>query len=130
MRIHLKACLVGLLPILFATPGHSEEDAGWELRNGCVPNRHIKRVKFDSTDSGIVELTGGKKLRLTLRTGCSGIRTEGYVHKPVNHQFCEGDILRVLNYGNVCVVDRLEPLLELDDGMPSETRLQAEVPRK
>ncbi|MGD9663319.1 MAG: hypothetical protein AB7U63_18890 [Porticoccaceae bacterium] len=82
------------------------------IRNGCVSNISIRRVTFDSRTSGVIELTGDRKVKITLRNPCSGIRTEGYVHKPINNNFCEGDILRVLNFGNSCVVDKLEPYIE------------------
>ncbi|MCK9505592.1 MAG: hypothetical protein M0Q95_15595 [Porticoccaceae bacterium] len=82
------------------------------IRNGCVANINIRRVTFDSRTTGVIELTGDRKVKITLRNPCSGIRTEGYVHKPINNNFCEGDILRVLNFGNSCVVDKLEPYVE------------------
>jgi hypothetical protein len=75
---------------------------------------NIKRVHFDSRSEGVIELTGNRKLKITLKNGCTGIRTEGYVHKPINHRFCEGDILRVINYGSTCVVDKLEPLIDVE----------------
>jgi len=90
----------------------SLDPAQWGIRNGCISNMNIRRVTFDSRTTGMIELTGNRKVKITLRNPCSGIRTEGYVHKPVNNTFCEGDILRVLNFGNSCVVDRLEPYIE------------------
>jgi hypothetical protein len=108
--------VAGVMAVSFALAADDIVDySDWGLRNGCISNMNIKRVRFESRDTGVIELSGGKKLKITLRNGCSGIRTEGYVHKPINHRFCEGDILRVLNYGNSCIVEKLEPLTEEED---------------
>ena len=92
--------------------------AEWGIRNGCIPNRHIKRIHFISPTIGMAKLSSGRTIKVTLRNHCSGIRTEGYVHKPINNNFCEGDMLRVINYGHTCVVDTLEPYITLE---PSST---------
>lgn len=108
-----------------AASGSGLNPLEWGIRNGCVNNMHIKRVHFDSRTTGIMELNGKRKIKITLRNPCSGIRTEGYVHKPINNQFCEGDILRVLNNGNACVVGTLEPYVEdakpEDNGSPDSS---------
>src|SRR5690606_41969807 len=82
--------------------------------NGCIDNYLIKRVSFRDDRSGVLELSGDRKVLVTLRNRCSGIRQDGYVHKPVNNRFCEGAILRVMRSGGICVVDSLEPYVELD----------------
>lgn len=92
-----------------------EEIAHGSIRHGCIQNYLIKRVSFKDDRIGIIELSGGNKVQIALRNRCSGIRQDGYVHKPVNNRFCEGDILRVMRSGGVCVVDRLEPYVEPTD---------------
>lgn len=127
IKLSFKGLLVGGSLLLASGVNASATDevnpADWGLRNGCVSNMHIKRVHFDSRSEGIIELTGNRKLKITLKNGCTGIRTEGYVHKPINHRFCEGDILRVINYGSTCVVDKLEPYIE--DKEQGEVKEQA-----
>lgn len=91
------------------------DKAEWGIRNGCIANMNIQRVHFISNTTGLIELNGNRKVKVTLRNRCSGIRTEGYVHKPINNRFCEGDMLRVINYGHTCVVDTLEPYIVLEE---------------
>lgn len=78
------------------------------INDGCLPHTQIKRVNFSSDREGIIELADGHKVQVTLRESCPGIRDEGYVHKPSNGFFCQGDMLRVINYGNFCIVDKIE----------------------
>ncbi len=85
------------------------DEAEWGIINGCISHTRIRQVNFTSNESGIIELANGRKVQLTLRNRCSGIRNEGYVHKPVNGRFCEGDMLRVIHYGTICTVDRIRP---------------------
>lgn len=120
----MTGCSLLLVSGAHASASEEINPADWGLRNGCISNMNIKRVHFDSRSTGIIELTGNRKLKITLRNGCSGIRTEGYVHKPINHRFCEGDILRVINYGSTCVVDKLEPLIEVkpEEEKPNEEK--------
>jgi hypothetical protein len=99
-----------------AEEGDAVNTEDWGIRNGCINNMLIKRVSFDSNTSGMIELSGGRKVQVTLRNNCSGIRNEGYVHKPINHRFCEGDMLRVIRFGNICIVDKLEPVVTTADG--------------
>jgi len=87
----------------------------WEIRNGCIPSYQIKRVNFIDNSTGIIDLAGNRKVKVTLVNACSGIRLDGYVHKPVNNRFCEGDILRIMRSGGICVVDTLEPFVELEE---------------
>lgn len=82
------------------------------IRNGCINNILIDRVRFDSNTTGIIDLVGKRKVKITLKNRCPSISTQGYVHKPINNNFCEGDILRVIGYGYTCVVDTLEPYVE------------------
>jgi hypothetical protein len=95
-----------------------EESGAGSIRHGCIQNYLIKRVSFNDDRTGVIELSGGNKVQITLRNRCSGIRQDGYVHKPVNNRFCEGDILRVMRSGGVCVVDRLEPYVEPAEDRP------------
>src|SRR5690554_573878 len=76
-----------------------EESGAESIRHGCIQNYLIKRVSFNDDRTGVIELSGGNKVQITLRNRCSGIRQDGYVHKPVNNRFCEGDILRVMRSG-------------------------------
>ena len=91
----------------------AESDAP-SLQNGCVRNTQIKRVSFATNAQGLLELRGGDKVVIRFARPCAGIRNEGYVHKPTNGLFCQGDMLRVINYGTVCVVDELRPWVEQD----------------
>ena len=84
----------------------------WQVKNGCIQNYQIKRVNFIDNRTGIMELSGNRKVKVTLVNACSGIRRDGYVHRPVNNQFCEGDILRIMRSGGVCVVGTLESYVE------------------
>ena len=95
--------------ILDAAGDETVDETKWGIRNGCITHTRIKRVHFTSNEIGVIELVGGDKVVVTLRNRCSGIRNEGYVHKPVNGKFCEGDMLRVIHYGTVCTVDKIRP---------------------
>ncbi|HLS99331.1 MAG: hypothetical protein RBR91_00275 [Porticoccaceae bacterium] len=117
----LPVLMVMSAPVLAAAPPPrdatavpAEDEAPWSIRNGCIDNYLIKRVSFRDDRSGVLELSGDRKVLVTLRNRCSGIRQDGYVHKPVNNRFCEGDTLRVMRSGGICVVDSLEPYVELD----------------
>jgi len=122
----MRVKLFGFLALVLCSPlamtmesppvneGTDPDPAEWGIRNGCIPNMHIKRIHFISSTTGMAELSSGRKIKVTLRNRCSGIRTEGYVHKPINNRFCEGDMLRVINYGHACVVDTLEPYIALE----------------
>ncbi|MCK9469885.1 MAG: hypothetical protein M0Q49_10760 [Porticoccaceae bacterium] len=99
--------------------GAMEEEAPGAVRQGCIASYLIRRVSFDNDRTGILELKGKQRIRLTLRNACSGIRFNGYVHKPVNRRFCEGDILRVMGSGGFCVVDSLTPLAD-DETLEAE----------
>lgn len=90
------------------------EDGDGIIRNGCIANMGIRNVKFTSGSTGVIEVQGNHKLLLTLKRPCPGIRSEGYVHKPINNRFCEGDMLRVINYGNVCIVDTIRPYVAME----------------
>ena len=108
-----------LAAVLAAIPAYAEEPVAaadadpeaWDIRNGCISNMYIKRVNFDSNRDGVIKLTGGRLVKVTLRNNCAGIRSEGYVHRPINDRFCEGDMLRVIRLGTSCIVDKLEPLV-------------------
>ena len=100
-----------LLPI-----GSPVGDSG-PVRGGCIANRHIERVRFVSSSVAVIDYRGGHRLSLTLSAPCPGIRTEGYVHKPVNNRFCEGDLLRVINRGSICTVAAIAPLDGEDDNL-------------
>lgn len=101
-----------------ATDDEVRVPVDWQVRNGCIQNYHIKRVNFIDNKTGIMDLSGGRKVKVTLVKACSGIRQDGYVHKPVNNQFCEGDTLRIMRSGGVCVVDTLEPYVEPSKAKP------------
>jgi len=119
MRVKLFAFIVltmfGPLAVATENPDNKSDEnvefADWGIRNGCIANMHIKRIRFISSTTGLIDLSSGRSVKVTLRNHCSGIRTDGYVHKPINNRFCEGDMLRVINYGHSCVVDTLEPYI-------------------
>lgn len=134
----MKAKLVGFMALMMASTLSLAVDGSapdsqsiidkeeWGIRNGCIANMNIKRVHFISNTTGLIELSGDRKVKVTLRNRCTGIRTEGYVHKPINNRFCEGDMLRVINYGHTCVVDTLEPYITLE-GEASKKEAAAKV---
>jgi len=94
--------------------GVAKSTAMGAVRHGCIASHLIRRVSFDDDRTGTLELANRQRVRLTLKNACSGIRFNGYVHRPVNRRFCEGDTLRVMGSGGFCVVDSLEPLAHDD----------------
>jgi len=109
------------VPPAASTDDELHHAVDWQVNNGCIQNYQIKRVNFVDNSTGIMELTGNRKVKVTLVNACSGIRQDGYVHKPVNNKFCEGDVLRVMRSGGVCVVDTLEPYVEPETDNSGDT---------
>lgn len=95
--------------------GVTASTASGPVRNGCIASHRIRRVSFDDDRTGTLELAGRQQVSLTLKSSCSGIRFNGYVHRPVNRRFCEGDILRVTGSGGFCVVETLQAIERDDD---------------
>lgn len=88
----------------------------WGIRNGCVSRSRIKSIRWIDDQSAIVHMMGKKKVLLTLRKECRGIKRHGYLSKVRGNQLCERfDRFQVLEFGTLCTVASLEPYVELPD---------------
>ena len=86
------------------------------IRNGCISRSRIKSIRWIDDQSAIVRMMGKKKVLLTLRKECRGIKRHGYISKVKGNQLCERfDRMEVLKFGTLCVVESLEPYIELPD---------------
>jgi hypothetical protein len=98
--------------------------AAWNIRNGCVTLKRIKRIKFLDDQTALLSMRsrhpGKKKIILKLRRQCPGIKRSGYVHKSSGFKLCAGfDRFSVLGSGFSCRIESLEPYVSIEEPKPA-----------
>lgn len=94
--------------------------AAWNIRNGCVVLRRIKRIKFVDDQTALMSMRGKNKGRnkivLKLRRECPGIKRNGYVHRTSGLRLCAGfDRFSVMGSSFSCRVESLEPYVNIEE---------------
>tara|TARA_B110000503_G_scaffold141860_1_gene236738 strand:+ start:7008 stop:7463 length:456 start_codon:yes stop_codon:yes gene_type:complete len=92
----------------------------WNIRNGCVPLRRVRRIEFVDDQTAIITLFGKKKVVLRLQRVCPGIKRNGFLHENRGHRLCEGfDRFTVLGGSMTsCRVESLEPYITIEAAEP------------
>ena len=98
--------------------------AAWNIRNGCVTLKRIKRIKFLDDQTALLSMRSRhpdkKKIILKLRRQCPGIKRSGYVHKSSGFKLCAGfDRFSVLGSGFSCRIESLEPYVSIEEPKPA-----------
>ncbi len=92
------------------------DPAEWGIHNSCISLNRIRAVRVKSDHVVFLELYGGKKVMMTFTRPCRGLKYNGYIHSTRTKDLCaKFDSIRVIERGNVCLIDSLEPVIELDD---------------
>lgn len=85
----------------------------WGIRNGCVSRSRIRHINFIDDEKAIVDMMGKKKILLTMRRECRGIKRDGYITYVKGNQLCARfDRFQVIDSGISCAVGSLEPYIE------------------
>lgn len=88
----------------------------WGIRNNCISLNRIRLVDVKADNFAFIELTNGKKVLMTFKNSCRGLKSNGYIHSTRTNNLCAGfDSIRVANRGNVCLLESLTPIVELDN---------------
>ena len=86
---------------------------GWGIRNGCISRARIKSIHFIDDQSAIVNMMGKKKILLTMRRECRGIKREGYITRVRGNTLCaKFDRFEVIDRGLSCAIKSFEPYIE------------------
>jgi len=103
--------------------------AAWNIRNGCVTLRRIKRIKFLDDQTALMSMRSRnpdkRQIILKLRRECPGIRRNGYIHQTSGLRLCAGfDRFTVMgSSGYSCRIESLEPYINIEEPKP-ETSLE------
>ena len=94
--------------------------AAWNIRNGCVVLKRIKRIKFVDDQTALMSMRGKNKGRnkivLKLRRECPGIKRNGYVHRTSGLRLCAGfDRFSVMGSSFSCRIESLEPYVNIEE---------------
>ncbi len=85
----------------------------WGIRNGCISRSRIRHMHFVDDETAIIDIMGKKKVLLTMRRECRGIKREGYITRVRGNQLCARfDRFEVLDTGISCAIKSLEPYIE------------------
>jgi len=88
----------------------------WGIRNGCISRSRIRHMHFVDDETAIIEIMGKKKVLLTMRRECRGIKREGYITRVRGNQLCARfDRFEVLDTGMSCSIKSLEPYIEPEE---------------
>ena len=95
--------------------------AAWNIRNGCVTLKRIKRIKFLDDQTALMSMRNRnpdrKKIILKLRRECPGIKRNGYIHQTTGLRLCAGfDRFVVMgSSGYSCRIASLEPYINIEE---------------
>jgi hypothetical protein len=95
--------------------------AAWNIRNGCVTLKRIKRIKFIDDQTALMSMRNRnpdrKKIILKLRRECPGIKRNGYIHQTNGLRLCAGfDRFVVMgSSGYTCRIASLEPYVNIEE---------------
>ena len=88
----------------------------WGIRNGCISRSRIRHMHFVDDETAIIDIMGKKKVLLTMRRECRGIKREGYITRVRGNQLCARfDRFEVLDTGMSCSIKSLEPYIEPEE---------------
>lgn len=92
-------------------------EAEWGIRNGCINLRHVGNFDFRDDRHAVVTMKSGKKkILMTLRRSCQGIRHDGFVISTRTNQLCERfDSVTAMWGGAVCNIESFQPVVMLED---------------
>ena len=102
-----------LVPVLDSSDESLVLDpADWGIRNGCISRSRIKNIRFVDDQTAIIDIMGKKKILLTMRKECRGIKKHGYITQVRGNQLCARfDRFEVIDRGAICAVGSLEPFI-------------------
>ena len=88
----------------------------WGIRNGCISRSRIRHMHFVDDETAIIDIIGRKKVLLTMRRECRGIKREGFITRVRGNSLCARfDRFEVLDTGTSCAIKSLEPYIEPDE---------------
>jgi len=88
----------------------------WGIRNGCISRSRIRHMHFVDDETAIIDIMGKKKVLLTMRRECRGIKREGFISRVRGNSLCARfDRLEVLDTGMPCSIKSLEPYIEPEE---------------
>jgi hypothetical protein len=88
------------------------DPADWGIRNDCVSRSRIRNIRFVDDQTAIIDMMGKKKILLTMRKECRGIKRHGYITQVRGNQLCARfDRFEVIDRGMICAVGSLEPFI-------------------
>ena len=88
----------------------------WGIRNGCISRSRIRHMHFVDDETAIIDIMGKKKVLLTMRRECRGIKREGFITRVRGNSLCARfDRFEVLDTGMSCSVKSLEPYIEPEE---------------
>ena len=88
----------------------------WGIRNGCISRSRIRHMHFVDDETAIIDIMGKKKVLLTMRRECRGIKREGFITRVRGNSLCARfDRFEVLDTGMSCSIKSLEPYIEPEE---------------
>ena len=88
----------------------------WGIRNGCISRSRIRHMHFVDDETAIIDIMGKKKVLLTMRRECRGIKREGFITRVRGNSLCARfDRFEVLDTGMPCSIKSLEPYIEPEE---------------
>ena len=88
----------------------------WGIRNGCISRSRIRHMHFVDDETAIIDIMGRKKVLLTMRRECRGIKREGFITRVRGNSLCARfDRFEVLDTGTSCAIKSLEPYIEPEE---------------
>ena len=88
----------------------------WGIRNGCISRSRIRHMHFVDDETAIIDIMGKKKVLLTMRRECRGIKREGFISRVRGNSLCARfDRFEVLDTGMPCSIKSLEPYIEPEE---------------
>ncbi|MDC0053737.1 DUF6491 family protein [Gammaproteobacteria bacterium] len=88
----------------------------WGIRNGCISRSRIRHMHFVDDETAIIDIMGRKKVLLTMRRECRGIKREGFITRVRGNSLCARfDRFEVLDTGISCAIKSLEPYIEPEE---------------
>jgi hypothetical protein len=88
----------------------------WGIRNGCISRSRVRHMHFVDDETAIIDIRGKKKVLLTMRRECRGIKREGFITRVRGNSLCARfDRFEVLDTGISCAIKSLEPYIEPEE---------------
>ena len=88
----------------------------WGIRNGCISRSRIRHMHFVDDETAIIDIMGRKKVLLTMRRECRGIKREGFITRVRGNSLCARfDRFEVLDTGMSCSIKSLKPYIEPEE---------------